>query len=81
MSEPFVARPVPDHPSLPPVDYFRTRGERLKEGRPPPFDGYYDKGPDAVASQDDVFPRTDGFPEPDPIRRRFKWSRERSGSE
>jgi len=76
----FVARPVPEHPSLPPVDYYRTRGERLKEGRPPPFDGYYDKGPDAVASQDDVFPRTDGFPEPDAFRHRFRWSRERSGS-
>lgn len=68
----FVARPVPEHPSLPPVDYYRRRGERLREGRPPPFDGYYDKGPEAVASAHDIFPRTDGFPPSDRLRARLR---------
>jgi hypothetical protein len=61
----FIARPLPLHPSLPPVDYFRRRGELLREGRTPPFDGYYDKGPDAVASADDAYPRMDQLPAPD----------------
>jgi hypothetical protein len=70
----FVARPVSSHPSLPPVDYYRTRGERLREGRPPPFDGYYDKGPDAVASEEDMYPRMGGAPELD-IGPRFRFRR------
>jgi hypothetical protein len=75
-----VARPMPSHPSLPPVDYYRKRGVRLREGRPLPFDGYYDKGPDAVASEDDIFPRMDGAPNPDPISPRLRWwRRERGG--
>jgi hypothetical protein len=57
-----VARPLPLHPSLPPMDYYRGRGERLREGRPPPFDGYYEKGEDAVASSDDLYPRLDEAP-------------------
>lgn len=76
----FVARPMPSHPSLPPVDYYRKRGERLRAGRPLPFDGYYDKGPDAVASEDDVFPRMDGAPKPDPISPKLRpWRRGRRG--
>jgi hypothetical protein len=58
----FAARPLAEHPSLPPTDYYRTRGVKLHEGRTPPFDGYYDKGPDAVATNEDAFPRMDGLP-------------------
>jgi SAM-dependent methyltransferase len=75
----FVARPVQQHPSLPPVDYFRRRGERLKEGHPLPFDGYYDKGPDAIGSEEDMFPRLEALPEPDPLPHRLRrWRRNRS---
>jgi hypothetical protein len=74
----FVARPVPMQPSLPPVDYFRKRGERLRQGHPLPFDGYYDKGPDALGTEEDMFPRLEGVPEPDPILPRFRrWRRGR----
>jgi hypothetical protein len=69
----FVARPVPEHPSLPPVDYYRIRGQRIADGRPPPFDGYYDKGPEAVATMADAFPRMDEAPPPD-VRPRW-WRR------
>jgi hypothetical protein len=68
-----VARPVPQHPSLPPVDYYRRRGERRDRGEPQlPFDGYYDKGPDAVASGDDIYPRLDGLPRDETIPRRWR---------
>jgi hypothetical protein len=61
-----IARPAALAPSLPPVDYYRRRAERLREGRPPPpFHGYYDKGPDAEASEDDAYPRMDELPERD----------------
>lgn len=76
----FIARPMPSHPSLPPVDYYRRRGERLKEGRPLPFDGYYDKGPDAVASEEDIFPRLDEAPEPDAVGPMSRWWRGRAKS-
>jgi hypothetical protein len=72
-----LARPIPGSPSLPPVDYYRTRGARLAEGRPPPFDGYYDKGPDAVATEADLYPDLDGLPKPD-VRHRRKWLRRRA---
>ena len=57
-----LARPTPAHPSLPPVDYYRRRGERLAEGHTLPFDGYYDKGPDAVATLEDAWPLMAGVP-------------------
>jgi hypothetical protein len=60
-----IARPIDAHPSLPPVDYFRRRGEGLREGRPLPFDGYYEKGPDAVATDADAYPQMDAIPPPD----------------
>jgi hypothetical protein len=60
-----IAHPVDEHPSLPPLDYYRRRGERLREGRPPPFDGYYDKGENAVASAQDIHPDMAGVPKPD----------------
>jgi len=72
----YVARPLAEHPSLPPVDYFRRRGELREEGRAVPFDGYYDKGPDAIGTSDDAFPRLEGAPEPDPLQPRFRrWRR------
>ena len=72
----YIARPLPGHPSLPPTDYYRLRGERLSEGQVLPFDGYYDRGPDATASADDGLPRAEGGPEPDPIKPRFRrWRR------
>ncbi len=67
----FIARPVPMHPSLPPVDYYRRRGELMRDGRTPPFDGYYDK-PDVVATPEDIFPRLDAAPEQDVVRSRFR---------
>jgi hypothetical protein len=57
-----VAKPVAEHPSLPPVDYYRLRGQKLAEGTTLPFDGYYDKGPDARATPEDAYPDNDGFP-------------------
>lgn len=68
----FVARPLPEHPTLPPVDYYRRRGHGWHEDRPLPFDGYYDKGPDAVATREDMFPRLDGSPPPDPLPPRLR---------
>lgn len=69
-----VARPEPKHPSLPPVGYYRERGERRKRGDPlPPFHGYYEKGPDAVATADDVFPHVgDALPRDDPGSQRLR---------
>ena len=60
-----LATPVDEHPSLPPVDYYRRRGEALANGHTLPFDGYYDKGPDAVATIDDAFPDPKGLPQLD----------------
>lgn len=72
----YVARPTAEHPSLPPVDYYRTRGERVRAGQLVPFDGYYAKGPDALGTTEDLFPLLDGVPEPDPIPPRFRrWRR------
>jgi hypothetical protein len=71
-----LARPIPLAPSLPPVDYYRERGARLAEGRPPPFDGYYEKGADAVAADSDLYPDLDGLPTPD-IRAPRRWLRRR----
>jgi hypothetical protein len=70
-----LARPTPDHPSLPPVDYYRKRGQRLREGSPPPFDGYYEKGPDALGTESDVYPQTVGVPPPDTTDPVFRWRR------
>ncbi len=71
-----IARPVPMAPSLPPVDYFRKRGERVKRGQwPAPFDGYYEKGPDAVASEKDIFPSLEGIPTADAGERRWRLTR------
>jgi hypothetical protein len=40
----FVVRPLPIDPSLPPLSYFRERGEMLAAGKPrPPFDTWYDE--------------------------------------
>jgi hypothetical protein len=62
----FIARPLPVAPSLPPVDYYRKRGERIRQGRPPPpFHGYYEKGEEAEAGEEDIFPRLEGMPRPD----------------
>jgi hypothetical protein len=61
----FIARPLALHPSLPPTDYYRRRGEGLSQGRLPPFDGYYDKGPEAIATADDAYPEGTGIPQPD----------------
>jgi hypothetical protein len=60
-----LVRPLPEHPLLPPVDYYRRRGERLAQGRTPPFDGYYEKGPDSVATLEDAFPSIEGTPKLD----------------
>lgn len=61
-----IARPLEEAPSLPPVDYYRRRGERIAEGRlPPPFDGYYEKGDEAEATELDAFPSLEGAPEAD----------------
>jgi hypothetical protein len=68
-----LCKPLPIPPSLPPVDYYRRRGEELAKGHTLPFDGYYEKGPDAVATMDDAFPRLEGTPQFD-IRRRW-WRR------
>jgi hypothetical protein len=39
-----VARPVDKAPLMPPVSYYRERGEALRRGdEPPPFDGFYDE--------------------------------------
>lgn len=39
-----VARPVERDPLLPPVDYYRRRGEARERGEPPlPFDDYYER--------------------------------------
>jgi hypothetical protein len=68
-----LARPVPEPPSLPPTDYYRLRGERLAAGQMLPFDGYYEKGPGAVATPEDAWPRIDGVPpldvRPSPVQR------------
>jgi hypothetical protein len=41
-----VCRPLPQHPLLPPVDYFRLRGEALARGEGRlPFETWYDEHP------------------------------------
>jgi hypothetical protein len=72
-----IARPIDLDPSLPPVEYFRQRGERLRAGRPMPFDGYYDKGPNAVATEADAFPDMAGIPAPDISAAPIAWLRRR----
>jgi hypothetical protein len=63
-----VAVPRPDfHSPMPPVEFFRVRAERLASGTPPPFHGYYEKGPDAVATAEDAFPDLKGLPKLDAL--------------
>ena len=38
-----VVRPVAAHPMLPPVTYFRERGEALARGERPPFEDWYEQ--------------------------------------
>jgi hypothetical protein len=38
----YVVRPIDKHPSLPPPDYFRLRGEARKRGEEPPYSDWYD---------------------------------------
>jgi SAM-dependent methyltransferase len=61
----YVARPIDEAPLLPPVDYFRRRGEALAENRTLPFDGFYDKGFESTATPTDGFPDLDGLPRND----------------
>jgi hypothetical protein len=70
-----IAKPLPLAPSLPPPEYYRIRGQRLREGRPPPFDGYYEKGSDAVAGPEDVYPDMEGLPPLDLAPRFRRWRR------
>ena len=61
---------------VPPVDYFRRRGERLSAGYLVPFDGYYEKGPEVEGTPEDRFPRRDAGPKPDPLVPRVRrWKR------
>jgi hypothetical protein len=57
-----LAKPVAAPPSMPPTDYYRLRGEQLAAGHTIPFDGYYDKGSDAVATIEDAWPDPVGLP-------------------
>ena len=61
----YLAQPVDTPPLLPPVDYFRRRGEALAQQRTLPFEGFYDKGLDSAATLADGFPVMDGLPKPD----------------
>jgi hypothetical protein len=60
-----LAEPLPQHSSLPPTDYYRIRGEQLAAGHTVPFDGYYEKGAEAVATVQDAWPVPDGLPQLD----------------
>lgn len=37
-----IAKPIDEHPVMPPVDYYRIRGKRREQGERMPFDEYYD---------------------------------------
>jgi hypothetical protein len=52
-------------PLLPPVDYFRRRGEALAQQRTLPFEGFYAKGFDATGTPADSFPDMAALPRPD----------------
>ncbi len=44
----YVCRPIAKHPSLPPLDYARKRGDERAKGTRPPFGDWYDRqGPPA----------------------------------
>jgi SAM-dependent methyltransferase len=61
----YLARPVDTPPLLPPVDYFRRRGEALQQQRTLPFEGFYAKGFDAAGTATDSFPDMAALPRPD----------------
>jgi hypothetical protein len=82
----YLARPLDTPPLLPPVDYFRRRGEALEQQRTLPFEGFYAKGFGAAGTASDSFPDMAALPRPDtgtvrlPTDRLAAWAKRMRGA-